>query len=89
MSEIALYNALTKLGLEPNEAKEAVTDITSAREVATKIDIKDMATKTDLAEIKTEIANLETRLTKLIYAVVVINTGVIIAAVGLMIKFLN
>jgi len=43
---------------------------------------KDMVTKADLA-------SLETRLTKLIYAVVAINTGIIIAAVGLMIRFLN
>ena len=82
MSEIALYNALTKLGLEPNEAQEAVADVASSKEVATKADIKDMATKTDLAK-------LETRLTKLICAIATINTGVIITAVGLMIQFLN
>ena len=68
MSEIALYNALTKLGLDHDEAKEAVADIAST---------KDMATKVDLA-------SLETRLTNRIYAV----TGIIIGAVGLMIKFL-
>lgn len=54
MSEIALYNALTKLGLNPDEAKEAVTDVASSRNVAT---------KADLAEIKAEIAKLETRMT--------------------------
>ncbi len=68
MSEIALYNVLTKLGLDHDEAKEAVADIAST---------KDMATKVDLA-------SLETRLTNRIYAV----TGIIIGAVGLMIKFL-
>ena len=84
MSEIALYNALTKLGLNHDEAKEAVADVASSKEVATKTDIvelkadiKDMATKVDLA-------NLETRLTNRMYTV----AGVIIAAVGLMIKFL-
>ena len=51
MSEIALYEALTKLGLEPNEAKEAVADVASSKDVATK-DYIDAA-----------IAKLETRMT--------------------------
>ena len=69
MSEIALYNTLRKIPeVSEAEAKEAVADIANSREVAT---------KSDLAE-------LETKLTKQIYAAV----GVIIAAVGLMIKFL-
>ena len=72
MSGIALYNVLTKVGATPEEAEKAVADVVNSKEVAT---------KSDLAE-------LETRLTKLIYAVVAINTGVIIVAVGLMIKFL-
>lgn len=40
MSEVALYNALTKLGLEPDEAKEAVADVASSRDVVTKADLK-------------------------------------------------
>ena len=74
MSEIALYNALTKLGLDHNEAKEAVVDIASTKEVATKVDL----------------ANLETRLTNRIYAVagVIIGAvGLMIAVAGLMIRF--
>ena len=56
----------------------------------TKADIAELKTETkaDIAGLETEMANLETRLTKLIYAVTAINAGVIIAAVGLMIKFL-
>ena len=78
MAAIALYNILRKVdGVTDAEAKEAVTNIADSKEVATKADIKDMATKTDLA-------NLETRLTRQMYAV----AGIIIAAVGLMIKFL-
>ncbi|MBC6414607.1 MAG: hypothetical protein GDA45_06985 [Chromatiales bacterium] len=73
MFEIALYTALTKLGLSPEEAKEAVADVASSKDVATKADL----------------ANLEIRLTKLIFTVALINSGIIIAAVGLMIKFLN
>ena len=70
MSEIALYNALTKLGLNHDEAKEAVADVASSKDVATKTDIielkaetkadiKDMATKADIAEVKTEITELK------------------------------
>ena len=49
-----------------------------AKEVATKADFKDMLTKTDL---KIGLAEFETRLVKHLYAV----TGIIIAAVGVMI----
>ena len=64
MSEIALYNALTKLGIEPEEAKEAVTDVTSSKDMATKVDIKDMATKSDIKDMatKTDLAELKTEL---------------------------
>ncbi len=66
MSEIALYNALTKLGLNHDEAKEAIADVVSSKDVATKTDIielktetkadiKDMATKADIAELKVEV----------------------------------
>ena len=42
--------------LEPNEAKEVVTDVASSKEVATKTDITELkaATKADIAELKTE-----------------------------------
>ena len=79
MSEIALYNALTKLGLEPDEAKEAVADVASSKEVATK------------ADLKAGLAELETRLVKQMYAIagiIIAAIGIIIAAVALMIKFL-
>ena len=79
MSEIALYNALTKLGLDHEAAKEAVADVASSKDVATKSDIKEMATKTDIAK-------LETRLVKQIYAVAGIIIVANIAAVGLMFR---
>ena len=69
MTYIALYNTLKKIpDVSDDEAKEAVANVASSREVATK------------EYIKAEMANLETRLTNRIYAV----AGVIIAAVGLM-----
>ena len=83
MAGIALYNALTKLGLEPEEAKEAVAGVASSKEIATKSDLK-----IALAELETKltekIANQEARLSRQMYTV----TGITIAAVGLMIKFL-
>ena len=77
MSEIALYNALTKLGLDHEAAKEAVADVASS---------KDVATKSDIAEVKTDIAELETRLVKQIYGVAGIIIVANIAAVGLMFR---
>ena len=94
MTEIALYDILRRIpDTTDNEAKEAVADI---KYMATKSDIKDMATKSDLkaglAELETrvieKISDQEARLTKLIYSVAAINIGVVISAVGLMIKFL-
>ncbi len=94
MSEIALYDTLRKIpDVSDTEAREAVAHIASSQEVATKSDIKDMATKADIkdmatkaniAEVKTEIAELETRLVKQMYGAV----AIILAGVGLMIRFL-
>ncbi len=85
MTEIALYDTLRKIpDVSHTEAREAVANIASSQEVATKSDIKDMATKADIAEVKTEIAELETRLVKQMYRAV----AIILAGVGLMIRFL-
>ena len=87
-ADIARLEAATKADIA---RLEAATKADIARlEAATKADIAKIdKTITELkAETKADIAELETRLTKLIYAVATINTGVIIAVVGLMIKFL-
>ncbi len=43
MSDIALYNTLRKIpGVSDDEAKEAVTDIASSKETATKADVERM-----------------------------------------------
>ena len=75
MFGIALYNALTKLGLKPDEAKEAVADVASSKEVAT---------KSDIAEVKTAMTELKLEILKQQLGIAIL----IIAAVGLMIKFL-
>lgn len=53
MSEIALYNALTKLGLKPDEAEKAVADVVSSKEAASKTDI--VKVETSITEVKAEI----------------------------------
>ena len=64
MSEIALYNVLTKLGVEHKEAEAAVADVARKEEVATKSDLR------------IGLAELETRLTNRMYSM----TGLIVAA---------
>ncbi len=57
MSEIALYNTLRKIPeVSDAEAKEAVADVASLKDVATKMDIKELKaeTKADIAELKVE-----------------------------------
>ena len=48
MSEIALYNTLRKIPeVSDDEAKEAVADVASSKEVATKADLKEEIAKVD------------------------------------------
>ena len=42
MSDIALYNVLTKLGANQEEAEKAVADVVSSKDVATKADLERM-----------------------------------------------
>lgn len=72
MSEIAMYNVLTKLGATPDEAEKAVADVASAKDVATK------------EYIDAAIARLETRLTWRI----VIAIGVAAAVTSAIVKLL-
>ena len=57
MSEVALYDVLTKLGAEPNEAKEAVTNIADAKDVANKADLI-----AEIEKLKGSIVKIETEL---------------------------
>ena len=54
MSDIALYNVLTKVGAMPDEAERAVADVTNSREVATKTDLEkiEMRLMAEIKEIK-------------------------------------
>ena len=96
MSEIALYNAFTKLGLKHDEAKEAVADVASSKNVATKMDISEVkadiaelkansvATKMDIAELKADNKGIKW----MVGLLLAINVAYIVSAVGLMIRFL-
>ena len=54
MSEIALYDTLRKIdGVSDAEAKEAVADVASTKEVATKADIAEV--KGEIRELKAEL----------------------------------
>ena len=83
MSDIALYDVLTKVGATPNEAKEAVADIISSKEVAT---------KGDLVKLKTELLEkiADTKYTMVMWVVDADITlflglsGVIFATIGLL-----
>ena len=72
MSAIALYNALTKLGLEHDEAKEAVADVVNSKKVATKSDMKNMATKTDIVELKGDIREIRAELKHMRWLIVIV-----------------
>ncbi|MXX98507.1 MAG: hypothetical protein F4Y58_01175 [Gammaproteobacteria bacterium] len=61
MSEIALYNLLKRIpDATDDEVEKAVADVAHSNDVATKADIKDMATKN---YIDVAIAQLEARMT--------------------------
>ena len=80
MSDIALYNALRKIPeISDAEAKEAVADVASSRDVATK------------ADLKAGLAELETRLIEKIadakHTMIMWMIGIGLAIVGL-IKYL-
>ena len=80
MADIALYNLLRRIpDATDDEVERAVNDVASSREVATKADLANLETR-----IIEKMANLETRLTRQMYGAV----GIILAGVGLMIKFL-
>ena len=51
MSDIALYNVLTKVGATPEEAERAVADVASSKKVATKTDLEKLEMKL-MAKIK-------------------------------------
>ena len=85
MSDIALYNTLRKIpGVSDDEAKEAVTDIASSKEMATKADIKDMSTKADIKDMatKADVERMGRIMIMWMVGVGVAVAGIVIAVVG-------
>ncbi len=74
MSEAALYRALVIAKVPEDVAEKAVEGLAQAHEVTT---------RADLAELRTEMSQMETRLMRW----QMVNTAVIIAVIGLMMKF--
>ncbi len=83
MSATALDKALLEAKVSEETAEKAVEGLAVAHDVATKTDVAELRT-----ELKTDIAELEVRLVKWNIATNVATAGLIIAAVGLMIKLL-
>ena len=81
MSVIALHSALRKLGLDHQAAKEAVTDVASSTDAATKSDITEL--KADITELKADNKAIKWMLGLLL----AINVAFIVSAVSLLVKF--
>lgn len=80
MSTTALYQALLKANVPEDLAERAVEGLST--ELATKADITGLR-----AELKTDIAELRTELIKWVVGINFVGWGIVIAAVGLMVKF--
>ena len=84
MSTIALYQLLRRIpDVTDDEARAAADSVAHVEEVATKADL--LKLESDLGQ---RISNLETKLTGLIYRVVLSATVIILAGVGLMLTFI-
>ncbi len=79
MSATTLYKALIEAKVSEETAEKAVEDLEFARDVATKADLQ-----AGLAQLRAEIAQLESRIDRRFLAAV----GVLIAAMGVVKKFL-
>ncbi len=78
MSYIALYNTLRKIpDVSDDEAKEAVADVASSREVATRADITELK-----EELKSDIERMGRVMIMWMVGVGVAVAGIVIAVVG-------
>ncbi len=92
MSATALYKALIEANVSDETAEKAVEDLPVARDAATKSDVANVRAdiaegRADTAKVRTEVAQLEVRMVKWQVAIHGAFAGLIIAAMGLMIKF--
>ena len=79
MSSVPLYKAFIEVGASKQSASKAAEDVIQVSQ------LEQLATKADL---KSEIANLETRLIKWMVGSLFVFAGIIIAGVGILIQTL-
>ena len=79
MSSVPLYKAFIEVGASKQSASKAAEDVIQVSQ------LEQLATKADL---KSEIANLETRLIKWMVGSLFVFAGIIIAGVGILIQIL-
>ena len=79
MSSVPLYKAFIEAGASEQSASKAAEDVIQVSQ------LPQLATKADL---KSEIANLETRLIKWMVGSLFVFAGIIIAGVGILIQIL-
>ena len=77
MSSTALYKAFIEVGASEVSATRAAEDVIQVSQ------LPQLATKADIASLKTDIANLETRLLKWMVGYGFLFASIVIAGVGL------
>ena len=82
MSSIPLYKAFIEVGASEESATRASEDVIQVSQ------LPQLATKADLADLKNEIANLETRLIKWMVCSLFVFASIIIAGGGLLFKIM-
>lgn len=91
MSAVALRALLVKIGAEEEQAEEAVKDLVFSNNMATKTDLVEVKSelKESISELRVEISRLRAEMSSLETKLLrwnVILAGVVIAAVGLITK---
>jgi len=80
--EMEIYKAFRKTGLEEDDARKIVESIAKEIDRRYELHAKQLATRGDVAEVKTQMAEMETRLTKIIADAQKWTIGTIIAGMA-------
>ena len=80
MTSTALYKAFIEAGASEVSATKAAEDVIQVSQ------LPQLATKTDIALLKSDIANLETRLIKWMVGSLFVFAGIVIAGVGIVLQ---
>ena len=82
MSSVPLYQAFIEVGASEESASKAAEDVMQVSQ------LPQLATKADIANLRTDMSNLETRLLKWMVGSLFVFAGIIIAGVGILIQIL-